>query len=165
MATAARTLKLRLLMAVDPALVSVTRRYVHEALGRFVNDGDLVSRVAMAAHELLENAAKYADQSNADLSITLDDVGGERRITLRLSNDASDGHLTRLRHLVSELDGCSDPYLYYLELVRRNAAARSASGVGLARIVVEAQMKLGVSVSGQTATIVAHTPVQLQHGG
>jgi hypothetical protein len=45
--------------------------------------------------------------------------------------------------MVSELDGCPDPRLDHRELIRRNAATRSASGVGLARIVAEAQRKPG----------------------
>lgn len=158
MAPTARCLNVRLLMDVNPLLVSVTRRFVEESLGRFIDDRDLIYRVAMAAHELLENAAKYADDRNADLSVSVEGGKGEGTITLRLSNQTSSGHLTRLREAFSELDGCSDPMTFYVNVMRRNARLPSASGVGLARILAEGEMKLGLTVSGQTATIVAQTP-------
>src|SRR5258708_9377202 len=69
-------LRLQLRLEADPVLVSVTRRFVEEALKRFISDRDLVSRVAMTAHELLENAAKYTRDRAAELSVTLDQNGG-----------------------------------------------------------------------------------------
>jgi hypothetical protein len=161
MVPAARSLKLRLLMAVDPSLVSVTRRFVEEALSRFVGDLSLISRVAMTAHELLENAAKYADDRNADLSLTVDGSAEDAaHVTLRLSNETSPGNLTRLREMFSELNDCADPMMFYVELMRRNALRASSSGIGLARIRAEGEMSLGLTVEGQTATIVAQTMVR-----
>jgi hypothetical protein len=46
----------------------------------------------------------------------------------------------------------------YVDVMRRNAQRPNASGLGLARILAEAEMKLGLTVTGQTATIVAQTP-------
>jgi len=157
MAPTARSLSVRLLMDVDPLLVSVTRRFVEESLGRFVDDRSLISRVAMAAHELLENAAKYAADRNADLSVTVEGPEGAGTITLRLSNQTSTGHLSRLRDAFVELNNCSDPMTLYVDVMRRNAQRPSASGVGLARILAEGEMKLGLTVTGETATIVAQT--------
>lgn len=158
MSPTAPGLNVRLQMDVDPTLVSVTRRFVEESLGRFLDNRDLISRVAMAAHELLENAAKYADGRNADLSISVEGQKGEEKITLRLTNQTSTGHLHRLREAFSELDGCRDPMTFYVELMRRNAQRPRASGLGLARILAEGEMTMGLTVSGQTATIVAETP-------
>jgi hypothetical protein len=145
----APSLHVRLLMDVDPLLVSVTRRFVEESLGRFVDDRSLISRVAMAAHELLENAAKYAADRNADLSVSVEGLKGDQTST---------GHLSRLREAFVELNGCSDPMTLYVDVMRRNAQRPNASGLGLARILAEAEMKLGLTVTGQTATIVAQTP-------
>src|SRR6266404_9028654 len=128
MAPTARSLNVRLLMDVDPLLVSVTRRFVEESLGRFVDDRSLISRVAMAAHELLENAAKYAADRNADLSVSVEGREGAGTITLRLSNQTSTGHLSRLRDAFVELSSCSDAMTLYVEVMRRNAHRPSASG-------------------------------------
>jgi hypothetical protein len=152
-------LRLQLRLDTDPVLVSVTRRFIEEALRRFVTDRDLVSRVAMTAHELLENAAKYARDRNAELSVTLDSAGGKSQVVLRLCNDTTPLHIERLRQIFSELDACRDPLALYVDLMRRNARRPDVSGLGLARIVAEGEMTLGLSVDGRTATIVARTPV------
>src|SRR5579872_7353103 len=109
MASSVCGLRLQLRLDADPVLVSVTRRYVEEALKRFISDRDLVSRVAMTTHELLENAAKYARDRIAELSVALDQNGGKMQVTLRLSNDTTPAHIDRLRQIFSELDSCRDP--------------------------------------------------------
>lgn len=153
-------LRLQLRLDADPVLVSVTRRFVEDALKRFVSDRDLVSRVAMTAHELLENAAKYARDRAAELTVTLDQAGGGKgQVTLRLSNDTTPAHIDRLRQIFSEMDACRDPLALYVELMRRNARRPDVSGLGLARILAEGEMTLGLSVDGRTATIVARAPV------
>src|SRR5262245_46506155 len=118
----ARALRLELRMDANPLLVSVTRRFVEQALGTFVEDADLVSRAAMAAHELLENAAKYACHGKAELSVVLDRVGREAgQLTLRLCNSASPANIDRLREVFSAIEGCDDPLVMYLGLMRQNA--------------------------------------------
>src|SRR5438552_15553329 len=103
-------LRLELSMDTSAQLVSVTRRFVAEALEKVSTDADFVSRVAMSAHELLENAAKYARLGRAQLLVHMDGVegpgaaGGGRMLTLRLSNMTSAKHLDRLRQVFTEQD-------------------------------------------------------------
>src|SRR5262245_38662458 len=108
MTTESCALRLELRMDAAIPLVSVTRRFVEAALEKFVTDPDLVARVAMTAHELLENAAKYAQQSKAELSVVMNQnqETGRRSLTLQLSNVASPGHVDRLRQSFTELDAC-----------------------------------------------------------
>jgi hypothetical protein len=163
-------LKLELRLDTHPLLVSPARRFVEEALEKAVTDADFVSRVAMTAHELLENAAKYAHDGKADLSLTMPSRngngasgggsgGGNRQLVLRLSNIASPLHLDRLRHMFAQLDSCGDPLIFYLDLMRRNAHETGNSGLGLARIRAEGEMALTLAVDGERATIVAHVSV------
>ena len=147
-------------MDANPLLVSVTRRFVEQALENFVEDADLVSRVAMAAHELLENAAKYARQGKAVLSVVLDRVGDEAgELTLRLCNEANPAHIDRLREVFSKIDGCEDPLVMYVGLMRRNARDTDISGLGLARIRAEGEMTLDLDIDGEIATIAARATV------
>jgi len=152
-------------MDASAQLVSVTRRFVEEALEKVSTDADFVSRVAMSAHELLENAAKYARLGRAELSLHMDGeaeagaVGGDRLLTLRLSNTTTATHLDRLRQVFSELDACDDPLSLYVAMMRRNAHERDISGLGLARIRAEGEMTLNLRIEGDTATIVACTRV------
>ena len=150
-------------MDTSAQLVSVTRRFVEEALEKVSTDADLVSRVAMSAHELLENAAKYARLGRAQLSVQVEGERGARTLTLRLSNTTSAIHIDRLRQVFSELDATDDPLALYVTMMRRNARERDISGLGLARIRAEGEMTLNLKIEGDTATIVART--ELPAGG
>lgn len=155
-----RPLRLELRMDASPLLVSVTRRFVEQALGTFVEDADLVSRAAMAAHELLENAAKYAEQGKAVLSVVLDRVGRDAgRLTLRLCNSASPAHIDRLREIFSTIQSAEDPLVMYVGLMRRHAHDMDVSGLGLARIRAEGDMNLALDIDGEVATIAVHATV------
>jgi hypothetical protein len=85
--------------------------------------------------------------------------GGSGEVTLRLSNDTTPAHIDRLRRTFSEMDACLDPLAFYIELMRRNARRPDVSCLGLARILAEGEMSLGLSVDGPTTTIVARTMV------
>ncbi len=148
-------------MNASPPLVSVTRRFVEEALEKVIRDGDLISRVAMATHELLENATKYARNAQAELSVTMipHGDGDDHVLVVQLRNETSSTHIDRLRTVFMELDACRDPMQFYVDLMRRNAQSAETSGLGLARIRVEGEMTLCLRVDGTTATIVAETHV------
>jgi hypothetical protein len=152
-------LRLDLRMDASPLLVSVTRRFVEEALEKYVADADFVARVAMTTHELLENAAKYARGGKAQLEITMESASGGRTLTLRLSNATSPAHVDRLRETFSEIDASHDALGLYLNLMRRNAHDSEISGLGLARIRAEGEMTLALTVQGDQALIVAHAVV------
>jgi hypothetical protein len=156
-----RGVRIELRLNASPPLVSVTRRFVEEALEKNISDGDLISRVAMTTHELLENAAKYARHALAELSVTMtpDGDGDDHRLTVQLRNETTPAHIDRLRNAFTELDACRDPMQFYVELMRRNAHSAETSGLGLARIRVEGEMTLALRVDGTTATIVAETHV------
>ena len=51
-------------------MVSPTRRIIEAKLGPVLEDEDAIFRVAMTAHELLENAAKYASDGRRGWSST-----------------------------------------------------------------------------------------------
>jgi two-component sensor histidine kinase len=157
----ARAVRIELGLNASPPLVSVTRRFIEEALEKVISDADLISRVAMTTHELLENAAKYAQHSRAELSVTMtpDGDGDDHRLSVQLRNETSPAHVDRLRSVFTELDACSDPMQFYVDLMRRNAHSAETSGLGLARIRVEGEMALSLRIDGTTATLVAQTPV------
>jgi len=142
-------LSLELTLDTDPRLVSITRRFVEQAMEKLVDDADAVFRVAMAAHELLENAAKYAKNRQARLALRLEpDDGGGRHVILTMMNQTSGDHVEKLKQNFAEMNSRDDPYDYYFELMRRNAADISVSGLGLARIRAEGEMTLTFDSKG-----------------
>lgn len=154
-------LSLELTLDTDPRIVSITRRFVEQAMEKLVDDADAVFRVAMAAHELLENAAKYARNRQACLALRLEpDRDGGRQAVLTMMNQTSDDHIERLRRNFEEMNSREDPYDYYFELMRRNAADVNVSGLGLARIRAEGEMRLALDTIGSQVFIraTAHIP-------
>jgi len=136
-------------------LVSPTRRYVQRVLECLTDDKELVQRGALAVHELLENGAKYAPVgARIDLSLALEG-GTDASLVIRLTNPTTAAHVDRLRQYVSEIQGAADPNALYIEMMCRNPFDDSVSGLGLARIRVEADMLLDLQVVAETTTIVA----------
>jgi hypothetical protein len=149
-------------LSIDPDVrfVSTVRRFVEASLERLQPDADTVFRVAMTAQELLENAGKYCAAGPVQLHFSARVEGGETIIDLSLANTATAGNITRLSDRVAAILGAVDPFAHYQRLLRCPAEAR-ASGLGLARIAAEAEMHLGLEVTGSTVAIVATTRAHL----
>jgi hypothetical protein len=128
--------------------VSVIRRFIEELYEQVFDDQDVVARIAMASHELLENAVKYSDRGNPRIQISVDPTGGGRRVTIRVDNTAIPEKLALLRSAIGEMNAAVDPLLHYQALLRRSAKRRDGSGLGLARVVAEGEMTLAMMIEG-----------------
>jgi len=124
------------------------RRFVEKFHGRTSNADD-VSRVAMATHELLENAVKFSTDGSASLRI---DVGGSQ-VTITTRNRARPTDLDELRELAHQLASTIDPMLFYLEQMRRSPTR--VGGLGLGRVAAEGEMKLELVLDGDMVQIKA----------
>src|SRR3954463_920520 len=65
-----------------PELVSIVRRFVTDFYDRTLANPDATSRVALATHELLENAVKYSRDGRAKVRIQV--TGDEHRVQVRI---------------------------------------------------------------------------------
>jgi anti-sigma regulatory factor (Ser/Thr protein kinase) len=150
-------LHLELHIDSNPRLVSVVRRFIEEALEKVIDDDEeLVGRLSIAAHELVENGVKYAVRDPTIMRIVLDQ--GPRGVDARIAvtNEASAHHVERVRAIVGEISRSAEqelPVLYETYLRRREP--HGESGLGLVRIRAEAEMTLALEVAGTTVTIVA----------
>lgn len=143
-----------LALTISPRMVSVVRRFVEEMSERMGADHDLSGRVALAAHELLENVAKYGQAGEGLLRLESVAAGGERRLVLTVKNVTSPDHVDRLRQTFQEMHGSGDPFGYYFGLMNSDLADEPG-GLGLARIPAEAEMPLQLSLAGGAVTICA----------
>ena len=134
-------LDLDLPLTVSPSMVSPTRRIIEAKLGPVLEDEDAIFRVAMTAHELLENAAKYASDGKArlELTVTPRDEGAIVRVVV--TNNSTQEHIAELGH--------------YFSLMRLNAKAGALSRLGLARVRAEGEMEIEVDVVGERVKVVA----------
>lgn len=138
------------------------RRFVTDFYDRTLADPDACSRLALATHELMENAVKYAHDGMATVRIEVSVRKSSAHIRIRTRNRAAEQDAAYIRRTISELRSSADPNLYYLDVIRRNARRKDGSGLGLARIAAEAEMQVSVKCGARgTVTVVAECDVQL----
>jgi hypothetical protein len=153
---------IRLDFVPEMRLIWRTSRYVRDFYGNVLADPDACARVMLAAHELLENAAKYSVDGHGQLEIEVVERDGQAFVRIATSNMASADRLAELRRFFDESGRTPDPIALYDQMIARTAQRTDGSGLGLARIRAEGEMTLSHSVEGDTVTIVAETPVRLK---
>jgi hypothetical protein len=134
-------------------IVQDVHEFVLKFCGRVLMDDDASTRLGLAAHELLENAVRYAEDGETGLRIDVKGDAGD--VVLRTWNRASSDHLQRLSQLFAEMQSENDPFAHYLTLMHRAVRKKQGSGLGLARIRAEAGMSLSQTVSEGALHLVA----------
>jgi anti-sigma regulatory factor (Ser/Thr protein kinase) len=131
----------------DMNMVSVIRRFVEEVYEQVFDDLDAVSRITLAAHELLENAVKYSSDGPARIRVSLERGEETDRVAIAVSNRADPRNLDALRSIFREMEQVSDPLVHYQTMLRRNYRRKDGSGLGLARVQAEGEMHLSLEVA------------------
>ena len=140
------------------ALVSVVRRFVTEFYERFLSDPEGTSRVALATHELLENAVKYSKDGETTIRIEVDQSKAPKQVRILLRNRASDTNIAAIREVLDGVKSATDAAAFYQQLIVSKVKKREASGLGLARICAEGDMIVSHTVvEGDVAVIEAVT--------
>lgn len=116
--------------------VPVVRRFVEDLHRKFSADASLL---AMATHELLENAVKFSVDGSAFLRLEI--VATTATVTTR--NRASQSNVEALDKIARALSEADDPMQYYLEQMQHYDRI---GGLGLGRVAAEAEMKIEISV-------------------
>jgi hypothetical protein len=129
------------------------RRFVEKLHRRIVHDGDDVSRVIMAAHELLENAVKFSADGSATLHIEV--TPGAHEVCITTRNRARPSDVEDLRRIAAELGAATDPMSFYLSQMHRSPETRG--GLGLGRVAAEGEMAVQVKLDGDVVEINARS--------
>jgi hypothetical protein len=74
---------------------------------------------------------------------------------VRVTNDASEDDVHRLREGIASVGAAPDPQHFYQSLMLRDDPMENRSGLGLARVRAEAEMSLDLHVEGAQITIEA----------
>jgi hypothetical protein len=152
-------------LSLTPTMVSPMRTQIEAKVAGVLGDEDAEARIAMAAHEFLENAAKYSSDGKARLRIEIApmtrEMTGEMRarVDITLFNRSTPEHIEQLRTSFAEMRAEQDAFTHYFTLMRRNARIGSISRLGLARVRAEGEMNVALHIEGEAVTIVASMAV------
>jgi len=139
-------------------LVSVMRGFVSSFYAKVLGAGPS-QMLAMATHELLENALKYSAEEGATIAIEVERGAELDHVIIRIKNRAEPAHIAPLREALDRMNEAPDAMSHYLNLMRETSKRPEGSGLGLARLRAEADMKLALEVEGNEVCIVAKCEV------
>jgi hypothetical protein len=135
--------------------IASLRSAMSDLCGPHVADADELSRLLLAAHELLENIVKYSSGGMAEFHFALERAETGLRARLRTKNRAEPERLSDTRQRLDALAAARDPVAHYDDMIRESAGRRDGSGLGLARILAESEMTLQYSIEHGTLVITA----------
>lgn len=141
----------------EAQLVAAVRRFVSDFYARVLRDAESSSRVALATHELLENAVTYCARGDVTIRVSVSPFRSRYLVRVRTRNAASRRDIADLERTLDELESSPDPRTYFERRMRETTHEPSGSGLGLARICAEAGMEIKCTTTGDEIEIAAQT--------
>jgi hypothetical protein len=151
----------RLELTFGPTMVLI--RLVRQFICDFYNktlDRETTQMVAIATHELLENALKYSEERRATLNIEVLPNESGQRVVIQIRNRSGEEHIRPLQALLERMNRAADPMEHYVTLMRETSKRKEGSGLGLARLRAEAGMDLDLALEGSQVCITAQCNVE-----
>jgi hypothetical protein len=140
-----------LFLRMEPlwSTVDDVRRLVESFCASACPGSSREEQLALAAHELVQNAFANAASSEVELEVELDRRAGRARLSV--TNDCAPERIALLRARVARAQAHRDPLAGYLEAMRE--APHERGGLGLSRIRYEGDLDLGIEVHGERVTV------------
>jgi hypothetical protein len=139
-------------------LVSKVRRFVMGFYEEVLGDlgPEVAHKIALATHELLENVKKYSSAPSSRLAIEVrTEPSGAREVAIRTWNQATADQMAALREIFSGIDAAQDRQSWYRQLMLQPSKSADSGGLGLGRIMAEADMSVHCSFEENTVCIEA----------
>jgi anti-anti-sigma factor len=151
------TLAVEIAFRADVKRIALIRKFVTGFYAHFLADPDVAPRVAMAAHELLENCLKCTTTGEAAIRIAFENGA----LVIRTVNPASAENAAKAEASLQALASAGDLPAHLASLLVRKSESATGAGVGFARIAVEAEMALSAQFDGGLLKISGRTPAML----
>lgn len=146
-----------LFLRMQPSWVVIDdiRQFVETFCASACPDAEREEQLALAAHELVQNAIANAATPDVELKLEVD--RGTDRVCVSVSNHARADQIDVLRERLGRTQAHPNPLAGYVAAMREDPASRG--GIGLARIRFEAALDLALDVEGERVTIHAAGPL------
>lgn len=145
-------------------LVPTVRRFVSEFYSESVESGEVTSQLAVATHELLENAVRYSIDGNTAIRVGIKRLGPKVNVTIDTHNRAAAASIDTLRRTLDELRDAADPDAHYQVLMRRSAKRTDGSGLGFGRVRAESGMAVSYEIENETVHVRAQALFETSQG-
>ncbi|HEX9050936.1 MAG TPA: DUF6272 family protein [Anaeromyxobacter sp.] len=157
MADEIRTEPVVLFLRMDPSWVFVDdiRRFVESFCAAACPGAEREEQLALAAHELVQNAVSYASEPGVDLRLAIDRES--KRVRVSVSNVVRPDQAKVLQERLAAIAAHADPLSAYLAAMRDSPDTRG--GLGLPRIRYEAALELELTQEDGRVTVHAHGPL------
>jgi hypothetical protein len=142
-------------------LVGTVRRFVSEFYAQVLADADVTSRLAVATHELLENAVRYSVDGNTTIRVGVKRDATATRVTIGTSNRARPANTATVQRALDELAAAPEPRSHYQVLMRRNMKRTDGSGLGLGRVRAESGMTISCRIENDIVHVRAEAQFEL----
>lgn len=148
-------------MQPDWQLIDEVRRFVERFCAAACEGTDREAQLALAAHELVQNAISNASEPGVELQLQVDP--SQARVSIAVTNRCQVEQVAELAERIRRAHAEPDPLAAYLSAMRAAPGARG--GLGLARIRFEADLDLSVEQRGDRVTVIAAGPLRSPPGG
>jgi hypothetical protein len=140
-------------------LLTPTRDFVSSFCGTFLRDDDMIYRIGVTVHELLENAIKYSLDGTTEMRIELRHLTGASHVSILTENRATRESILAVRNIIDRIHGAEDPFELYCDMIRASLEQESGSGLGLARIRAEAGLEIHSAVCDDHVSVFAEARI------
>jgi anti-sigma regulatory factor (Ser/Thr protein kinase) len=151
---------IRLFIRMNPPWVFIDeiRRFVESFCACASLGPDREAQIALAVHELMQNAVPHARGADVELDLEVDAQAG--KVTARVTNDCPEEEFRALRERVEAMYREKDALRDYLRTMKEQPSS-ARGGLGLARVRFEAQMDIHVRRSAaDRVTVEAEGPIR-----
>ncbi len=152
-----RTQPVVLFLRIHPSWMFVDdiRRFVESFCAAACPGGEREEQLALAAHELVQNAISYASRPGIDLRLAVDRQA--KCVRVSVTNVVRPEQAQLLRERLAAVAAHADPLAGYLEAMHANPEGRG--GLGLSRVRFEAALELEMTHEHDRVTVHAIGPL------
>jgi hypothetical protein len=135
-------------------LISIVRRFVGHFFELALSSPETSARLAMAVHELLENAVKFSSDGDSTIRVDMTPKEGITEVLVSTRNRAKPEDVQTLEELFTMMRSSGSPMGFYIKLMERSTRSE-LSQLGIGRVCAEAGMQMSCVAIDDEITVKA----------